>query len=65
MGDWGIREVGGGRSHKDLRRPDRRTQMKVLVKKKFKFVTSLWDAYVDKNRVNLMLVWSMHFLHSL
>lgn len=30
--------------------------MKVLVAKKFKFVASLWDIYVSKNKVDLRLV---------
>ena len=32
---------------KDLRRPDRRTPMKALVAKSFRFVASLWDALWD------------------
>lgn len=39
---------------KDLRRPDRRTPMKVLVDKKFTFVAAVWDDYVAKNKVDLM-----------
>ena len=37
----------------DLRRPDRRTPMKVLKPKTFQFVENIWTAYVDKNRINL------------
>ena len=36
---------------KDLRRPDRRTAMKVLVKKTFKFVDLVWAMYVAQNKV--------------
>ena len=35
----------------DARRPDRRTPMKVLVKKSFNFVGEIWRAYVQ-SRVN-------------
>ena len=35
---------------KDLRRPDRRTATKVLIKKSFKFVALLWEMYIAKNR---------------
>ena len=38
----------------DLRRPDRRTPMKVLVKKTFTFVESLWASHVQKNMQNLL-----------
>ena len=38
---------------KDLRRPDRRTDMKVLVKKTFMFVDLLWAMYVTHNKVDL------------
>ena len=38
---------------KDLRRPDRRTAMKVLVSKTFDFVEALWIAYVDHNKADL------------
>lgn len=45
----------------DLRRPDRRTPMKALVAKKFKFVENLWSAYVTRNRVDLR--WVSCFEH--
>ena len=38
---------------KDLRRPDRRTSMKVLVKKSYKFVQQVWSTYVCRNLANL------------
>lgn len=38
---------------KDLRRPDRRTSMKVLVKKSYKFVQQVWATYVCRNLANL------------
>ena len=42
------------RRQKDLRRPERRTPMKALVAKKFNFVSDLWEAYITKNKVDLM-----------
>lgn len=36
----------------DLRRPDRRTPMKVLKDKTFQFVDTVWQLYVEKNRTN-------------
>lgn len=41
----------------DLRRPDRRTQMKVLVRKSFTFVDMLWATYVQTNSSNLQSVF--------
>jgi hypothetical protein len=38
---------------KDLRRPDRRTAMKVLVDKKFSFVDLVWTAYIAENKVDI------------
>lgn len=38
---------------RDLRRPDRRTALKVLVKKSFLFVDLLWKMYVTKNQEDL------------
>ena len=40
---------------KDLRRPDRRAAMKVLIKKSFKFVDLLWKMYIAKNRGDIRL----------
>ena len=37
----------------DLRRPDRRTAMKVLVEKSFNFVDTLWASYMARNQVDL------------
>ena len=37
------------RMYIDIRRPDRRTPMKVLVKKSYKFVQQVWDSYMVKN----------------
>ena len=54
-----IQNENVGRGHtsehrlKDLRRPDRRTPMKVLVKKTFQFVDLLWTTYVAKNMTSL------------
>ena len=38
---------------RDLRRPDRRTAMKVLVKKSYTFVDMLWAMYIARNKVDL------------
>ena len=40
------------RKVRDLRRPDRRTGMKVLVKKTYKFVDKVWDDYFRRNLSN-------------
>ena len=40
----------------DLRRPDRRTPMKVLVEKKFAFVDLLWTTYVARNKPDIRYV---------
>ena len=37
----------------DLRRPDRRTAMKVLVDKTYNFVDALWEAYMEHNKNDL------------
>ena len=37
----------------DLRRPDRRTPMKVLVDKTYNFVDVLWEAYMEHNKTDL------------
>lgn len=37
----------------DLRRPDRRTPMKVLVKKTYKFVDRIWTTYVSRNKTDI------------
>ena len=37
----------------DIRRPSRRTAMKVLVEKSFHFVDVLWASYIAQNRVDL------------
>ena len=47
----------------DLRRPDCRTAMKVLVKKTFKFVDLLWAMYVSQNKVDLRYVRSKIVSH--
>ena len=36
----------------DLRRPDRWTEMKVLVEETYDFVDKLWASYVAKNRTH-------------
>ena len=41
---------------KDLWRPDRRTAMKVLVKKTYMFVDKLWTEYVEHNRADLRYI---------
>lgn len=33
----------------DMRRPDRRTPMKVRVKKGYKFTDKIWKSYVQRN----------------
>ena len=37
----------------DLRRPDRRTAMKVLVDKTYNFVDMVWHAYMEHNKTDL------------
>ena len=37
----------------DLRRPDRRTMMKVLVNKTYNFVDVIWKSYMSHNTVTL------------
>ena len=37
----------------DLRRPDWRTAMKVLVDKTYNFVDALWEAYMENNKNEL------------
>ena len=49
---------------KDLRRPDRRTAMKVLVNKTFGFVDHLWAVYVHNNKADLRCVRHIHVRHS-
>ena len=43
------REATSSRMVLDMRRPDRRTPMKVLVRKSFKFVDAIWQHYTRKN----------------
>ena len=38
---------------KDLRRPDRHTAMKVLVKKTYRFADNVWAVYVENNKADL------------
>ena len=38
---------------KDSRRPDRRTPMKTLVKKSYKFVEEIWMRYTDLNKSDI------------
>ena len=42
---------------KDLRRPDRRTAMKVRVKKTFMFVDHIWAVYVNTNKADLRYMY--------
>ncbi|XP_064402159.1 uncharacterized protein LOC135347946 [Halichondria panicea] len=54
--DWNEnvgREHTSKRKLKDLRRPDRRTAMKALVKKTYQFAYVLWTTYVTKNMTSL------------
>ena len=37
----------------DLRRPDRRTAMKVLEEKGYNFVDKLWESYIAHNKTDL------------
>ena len=50
------RPLTSQRRVKDLRRPDRHTQMKVLEEKTYNFVEYLWAMYIDKNSTNLQYV---------
>ena len=52
---------------KDLRRPDRRTAMKVLVDKSFGFVDNLWETFVSQNKSNLKCVicYNMQIINGL
>ena len=45
------------RKVKDLRRPDRRTDMKALVSKSYHFAGMLWTEYVARNGVDLRYVY--------
>ena len=45
---------------RDLRRPDRRTPMKVLVEKTYTFVEQVWSAYMDKNKPDIRHVLCMY-----
>ena len=45
---------------RDLRRPDRCTAMKVLVKKTFKFVDLLLVKYVTRNKDDIKYVGLIH-----
>ena len=47
---------------KDLRQPDRRTAMKVLVKKTYRFVDRLWAEYVEHNRADLRYVHMHNYM---
>ena len=49
----------------DLRRPDRRTAMKVLVDKTYNFVDVLWDAYIDHNVTDLRLLHTLYMYNVL
>ena len=48
------REITSTHRVHDLRRPDRRTEMKTLVAKTFTFVQALWQDYLAKNVTDLM-----------
>ena len=50
---------------KDLRLPERRTAMKVLVKKTYGFVDRLWAEYVEHNRADLryITVYKSVYMH--
>ena len=41
---------------KDLRRPDRRTVMKVLVDKTFSFVDLVWTTCIAENKVDVRYI---------
>ncbi len=43
------RESTSERLVSDMRRPERRTAMKVLVKKAFKFVDNIWECYMQRS----------------
>ena len=44
----------------DLRRSDRRTAMKALVKKGFKFVALLWAMYVEQNKADMRYDYNVY-----
>ena len=52
---------------RDLRRPDRCTAMKVLVKNSYTFIDILWAMYIARNKVDLryMLAISQRLLFRL
>ena len=52
------------RQVKDLRRPDRRTAMKALVKKTYVFVDHLWAVYVQSNKADLRYIYYNFFYFS-
>ena len=43
------RDSTSERLYWDMRRPDRRTPMKVLVEKSYRFTTNIWSLYMQKN----------------
>lgn len=54
--DWNenvCRPATSERMYVDLRRPDRRTPKRVLVKKTFNNVHTVWSLYVARNKVNI------------
>ena len=46
----------------DLRRPDRRTPTKVLVKKSYQFVGKVWKEYFDRNKQDHRWVYTQTVL---
>ena len=51
------------RQVRDLRRPDRHTPMKMLVKKSYGFVERLWAAYLASNCSDLRYIFMRADLH--
>ena len=49
----------------DLRRPDRRTAMKVLVKKTYHFVEEIWMDYFMRNKNDLRFVQYNQHSHTI
>ena len=47
------RDATSSRMVLDMRRPDRRTPMKVLVPKTFHFVDAVWWHYMERNLVDM------------
>ena len=47
----------------DVRRPDRRTPMKVLTDKTFTFVDTIWETYMEHNMVDVRYIYMCMHVH--